>query len=61
MPRRCWRLCSVPLTLYRDRAAWMRLMRRGMQADFSWVKSAQAYADLYATALARRRGAAVPV
>ena len=49
------------LTLYRDRAAWERLMRRGMQADFSWAKSAQAYADLYATALARRRGAAVPV
>jgi starch synthase len=49
------------LTLYRDRAAWERLMRRGMQADFSWAKSAQAYADLYATALARRRGASVPV
>jgi starch synthase len=49
------------VTLYRDRAAWERLMRRGMQADFSWVKSAQAYADLYATALARRRGPALPV
>jgi starch synthase len=49
------------LTLYRDHAAWERLMRRGMQADFSWAKSAQAYADLYATALSRRRGAAVPV
>jgi glycogen synthase len=36
-------------------------MRRGMQADFSWVKSAQAYADLYAIALARRRGAPAPV
>jgi starch synthase len=49
------------LTLYRDRATWMRLMQRGMQADFSWVKSAQAYADLYATALARGRRAALPV
>jgi starch synthase len=49
------------VTLYRDRAAWERLMQRGMQADFSWAKSAQAYADLYATALARRRGPAVPV
>jgi starch synthase len=46
------------LTLYRDRDAWARLMRRGMQADFSWLKSAQAYGDLYATALAKRRGAA---
>ena len=25
------------LTLYRDRAAWERLMQRGMQADFSWA------------------------
>jgi starch synthase len=49
------------LTVYRDRASWERLMQRGMQADFSWVKSAQAYADLYATALAKRRGAAVPL
>jgi starch synthase len=49
------------LALYRDRAAWERLMRRGMQADFSWLRSAQAYAGLYATASARRRGAATPV
>jgi starch synthase len=49
------------VTLYRDRVAWERLMRRGMQADFSWAKSAHAYADLYATALARRRGTAAPV
>jgi starch synthase len=49
------------LTLYHDRTAWVRLMRRGMQADHSWLKSAQAYVDLYATALERRRGAAVLV
>jgi starch synthase len=49
------------LTLYRDRAAWVRLMQRGMQGDFSWAKCAQAYADLYAAALDRHRGAAVPV
>ncbi|MGH8068808.1 MAG: glycogen synthase GlgA [Candidatus Entotheonellia bacterium] len=49
------------LTLYRDRVAWERLMRQGMQTDFSWMKSAQAYSDLYAKALAKRRGSAVPV
>ena len=49
------------LTLYHDRAAWVRLMQRGMQADFSWAKSAQAYADLYAAAMDRQRGASVPV
>jgi starch synthase len=49
------------LTLYHHRAAWERLMQRGMQADFSWLTSAQAYVNLYATALERRRGALVPV
>jgi starch synthase len=49
------------LAVYRDRAAWGRLMQRGMRTDFSWLKSAQAYANLYATASARRRGASVPV
>jgi len=44
------------LTLYRDRAAWERLMQRGMQADFSWAKSAHAYTTLYARALANRQG-----
>ena len=49
------------LTLYRDRAAWERLMQRGMQADFSWVQSARAYADLYATALTKQRRSSVPI
>jgi starch synthase len=49
------------LTLYRDRPAWERLIQRGMQADFSWTKSAQAYTDLYARAVANRQGAPVPV
>ncbi len=44
------------LTLYRDRGAWERLIRRAMQADFSWRKSAQEYVDLYAKAIAKRRG-----
>jgi starch synthase len=47
------------LTLYRDRAAWERLVRRGMRMDFSWAKPAQAYADLYAKALAKRQGSSV--
>lgn len=44
------------LTLYRNRPSWERLMRRAMEADFSWIKSAQAYVDLYTKAIARRRG-----
>jgi starch synthase len=49
------------LMAYRDRAAWERLMRRAMQADFSWTKPAQEYVGLYTKALAKRRGSAVPV
>jgi starch synthase len=49
------------LTLYRDRPAWEGLMRRGMQTDFSWTKSAQAYTELYAKVLAKRRGSALLV
>jgi starch synthase len=49
------------VALYHDRAAWERLMRRGMQMDFSWANPARAYGDLYAKALAKRRGSAVLV
>jgi starch synthase len=47
------------LSLYRQRDTWERLMRRGMQAYFSWARSAQAYTDLYTQALAKRRGSLV--
>ena len=36
------------LTAFRDRAAWLAVMRRGMSRDFSWDASARRYADLYA-------------
>jgi starch synthase len=49
------------VALYHDREAWERLMRRGMQTDFSWATPARAYSDLYAKALAKRRGSAVLV
>jgi len=49
------------LTVYRDRAAWRRLMQRAMQADFSWTRSAQEYVTLYHKALAKRRGSVVSV
>jgi starch synthase len=49
------------VTLYHNREAWERLMRRGMQMDFSWANPALAYSDLYAKALQKRRGSAVLV
>ncbi|MGE3782823.1 MAG: glycogen synthase GlgA [Alphaproteobacteria bacterium] len=35
------------IELYGDRAAWRRLMRRGMTRDFSWTASARQYQALY--------------
>ncbi|MCM8813306.1 MAG: glycogen synthase GlgA [Candidatus Omnitrophica bacterium] len=35
------------LCVYRQPARWKALMQRGMRADFSWEKSAGAYARLY--------------
>ncbi|MBI2884573.1 MAG: glycogen synthase GlgA [Candidatus Omnitrophica bacterium] len=35
---------------FRNRAAWERLIRQGMRADFSWARSAEAYIQCYAEA-----------
>ncbi len=35
------------LDVYRNQPAWQDLMRRAMQADFSWTQSAQQYEELY--------------
>jgi len=37
--------------LYQAPAAWQKLQRSAMQADFSWANSAEAYGALYALAL----------
>ena len=37
-------------------ARWREIQRNGMRADFSWEKSAERYAELYAWAIARARG-----
>lgn len=38
---------NTALDLYKDKAAWLRLMRNGMTQDFSWEKQAQEYVRLY--------------
>jgi starch synthase len=38
---------------YSNRAAWLDMMRRGMQKDFSWNRSAAEYSELYRRLLAR--------
>ena len=40
------------LALYADPDAWRRLQLSGMRADLSWRRSARAYEQLYASALA---------
>jgi len=41
------------LDLWRDRAAWRRLMRNGMGRDFSWERSARGYEELYRRSMAK--------
>ncbi|MBI4495792.1 MAG: glycogen synthase GlgA [Deltaproteobacteria bacterium] len=45
------------LKTYRDRPVWEALMRRGMAADFSWRRSAEAYLRVYESAR-RKKGLA---
>jgi len=35
------------LEAFRDRRAWLGIVRRGMAQDFSWNRSAQSYEDVY--------------
>jgi starch synthase len=35
------------LTLFRDKKAWTAMMMRGMAEDFSWVKPAEEYVEVY--------------
>lgn len=42
----------LALQVYRNKAEWAGLMRRGMQQDFSWGRSARQYVELYRRAMA---------
>ncbi len=43
------------LETYRNRNQWQRLVKRMMEADFSWKKSAEKYVDLYLRAIDFRK------
>lgn len=43
------------LEVYKNKKAWMRLMKNAMKESFTWEKSAQKYIELYKKALAKRR------
>ena len=40
------------VALYRDKAAWRRMQRRGMTRRVGWARAAEQYADLYRAAVA---------
>jgi starch synthase len=42
-----WQAIERALSLWPDREAWARLMRNGMNADWSWDRSASEYTRLY--------------
>lgn len=41
--------------VFEDRPGWMKLVQNGMQADFSWEKSAREYVSLYEKVRERKR------
>lgn len=42
------------LRVYQDKEVWTKLMKNGMQKDFSWQASAKKYEDLYQKALQKQ-------
>jgi starch synthase len=52
-----WRALERAIYIYRnDRIIWQRIQQHGLQADYSWARSAQGYQQLYEWAIARTRG-----
>ncbi len=52
-----WNALQRAIYIYNvDRDSWRAIQRTGMQANFSWERSAQGYQQLYEWAIARMRG-----
>lgn len=45
------------LESYQNKAQWLKLRRRGMEQDFSWFASAEAYQQVYKAAMQEKRSA----
>ncbi|MCX8110441.1 MAG: glycogen synthase GlgA [Syntrophorhabdaceae bacterium] len=43
------------MTVYKDKTEWQSLVKRCMQEDFSWERSAREYIELYNKAIAKHR------
>jgi starch synthase len=46
-PQALWETIKRALALWPDRGQWLRLMKTGMSADWSWERSAREYGQLY--------------
>jgi starch synthase len=57
-PDALWQAIEMALTVWEDRPVWEQLIRNGMQADWSWDRSARDYVEVYAEILRIKRGAA---
>jgi starch synthase len=52
-----WQALQRAIYIYNvDKESWRMVQRAGMQADFSWERSARGYQQLYEWAIARMRG-----
>ena len=52
-----WQALQRAIYVYNvDKGRWQHMQRNGMNADFSWSRSAQGYQQLYQWAIARMRG-----
>jgi starch synthase len=51
-----WDAVTRALEAFRDRAGWKKIVRRGMNRDFSWQRSAEKYEALYLRGVAKKRG-----
>ena len=47
-------LAAAGVPVYADRGAWTSLQKQGMKSEVSWGRSAQKYARLYQSLLAKR-------
>ncbi|MDR7569885.1 MAG: glycogen synthase GlgA, partial [Armatimonadota bacterium] len=54
-PDALWEAIRRALDVFRNPTLWRTLMQVGMQADFSWNRSARRYVELYERACAKKR------
>ena len=47
------KMIDQALAARKDARAWKALMRRAMEKDFSWERSARSYVELYRSAMSR--------